>query len=822
MKISYAALIIALGTGFVATDFAAAQEASDTNVVVTGTRVAKRTALDTAAPVDVISSSAITNQGTSELAQALSVSLPSLNFPRPSLTDGTDSVRPATLRGLAPDQTLVLVNSKRRHSSSLVNLNGSIGRGSSAVDLNTIPSSIISTVEVLRDGASAQYGSDAIAGVVNIRLKQASSGGGVTASYGEYNTTVDTDYMPVSAGAFYDVSKLAKYKKHDGASTNLSAWAGLPLGTAGFLTVAADYSHKEHTVRTAPDWRQQYTGTTATSANEVAINRYNAWYGDPDIDQYTVFANAGYDLSDSAKLYGWASYQNREALSAGYFRRSNDSRNVVSIYPDGFLPLISPLVKDASFGSGMQWKAGEWDMDLSLVGGYNSVDYTIKNTLNRSFGAASKTEFDAGGFDYTQLVVNLSGTRGYDVGFAKPLNVSTGIEARSEAYSIKAGEYESYANGGVLLNGSPTPSGSQVFPGFTPANETKKERNSIAGYVDLETNITEPWLVSAAIRGENYEGFGSTATGKLATRYDFSPNFAIRASVQNGFRAPSLQQIGFTATSTNFINGVGYEITTFQPDSDVAKALGAKPLKAEKSVNYALGAVARFGRISATVDAYQINLKDRIVLSENLTQTQVRNYLISQGFIGVGGGRFFINGVDTETKGLDLIVSAPYATDNFGKFNFTFSANFNDTKVTKTPTTPELASLGISSTGLFSRVNVLTFEKGTPKDKYSLNTDWTLDKFGATLRATRYGEVLSPGSTAAFDVVLEPKVVIYLEGRYQITKSVKLALGAENITDEYPTKTPYAVNSTSNTPFSTYGPFGHNGRYIYGRVSYSW
>ncbi|MFZ5720125.1 MAG: TonB-dependent receptor plug domain-containing protein [Pseudomonadota bacterium] len=789
-------------------------------IVVTGTRAANRTALDTAAPVDVISQEVLNRVGVTEVNQALSVALPSFNFPRPGLADGTDTIRPATLRGLAPDQTLVLVNSKRRHSASLVNVNGTIGRGSSAVDLNTIPSAIVQSVEVLRDGASAQYGSDAIAGVINVRLREASSGGNISATYGARVTEVSTLVAAVPTGATWTVADKAKYDRTDGETVNLSGWVGLPLGPDGFVTLAAEYLNQNKTIRTAPDWRQQYPLVNgAFDPREASFDRYNAWYGEPDVEQYTLFANAGYDLSDTASLYGWASYQNRDATSAGFFRRALDDRNIIQIYPDGFLPLINPEVEDLSGAVGVAWKLGEWEMDTSVVYGSNRMDFTIRDTLNRSIGPSSKTVFDAGGFKYEQAVFNFSGVRTFDAGLASPLNVAAGIEVRREGYEIFAGEPDSYRNGGVLLpNGQPAASGAQVFPGFRPSNEVDKHRTSVGAYLDLEANLTEQLLASAAVRAEHYSDFGETVTGKLALRYDFNDSFALRASVQNGFRAPSLQQQYFTATSTNFINGVPFDITTFPATDPVAAALGAQPLDAEESLNFAVGAVFRSGDFSLTIDAYRIDVDDRIVLSENLTQANVRAFLTAQGFIGVGGGRFFINGVDTETMGVDIIANYRVTTDAAGTFAFTAAANFNDTDVTKVPATPQLSALNPAPV-LFDRVNVLTFEEGAPDSKLTGSVDWTMGPLGATLRATRYGEVLSPGTTAAQDLKLSAKTVVDVEARWNVTEMLRVSVGADNVFDEYPTRTPPNLNTTSNTPFSNYSPFGRSGRYVYGRVS---
>ncbi|MCK7595483.1 TonB-dependent receptor plug domain-containing protein [Pseudomarimonas salicorniae] len=789
-------------------------------VVVTGTRVSNRSAGETPAPIDVVGVETLQRTGAPELNQALSVALPSFNFPRPGLADGTDTVRPATLRGLAPDQSLVLVNSKRRHAAALVNVNGTVGRGSSAVDLNTIPMAAVQSVEVLRDGASAQYGSDAIAGVINVILRRAAEGGNATVSYSQRDTEYTTPTTPPPAGAIWSAPSRISRDLTDGETVTVSAWKGFALGDAGYFTLSAEYKDAERTERGGYDYRQQYPLVNgAFDPREANFDRFNAWYGEPEVEQKTVFANFGIDYESGSRLYGWASLQDREARSAGFYRRALDARNVIEIYPDGFLPIIAPDVDDSSAAIGYEWQWNNWFMDTSLVYGKNEMQFTIENTLNRSLGPASGTEFDAGGFDYDQLVFNFSGVNSLDVdGLASALNVAAGIEARRESYSIFAGEPDSYRNGGVLLNGNPTASGAQVFPGFRPSNEVNEDRTAVGVYVDFEANLTENLLGSAAVRAEDYSDFGSNLTGKLAMRYDFSTAFALRGSMQNGFRAPSPQQQFFTATSTNFINGVPFDITTFPVDDPIARALGARPLDAEESVNFSLGAVMSLGDVTVTVDAYRIDIDDRIVLSENLVATNVRDFLTSRGFIGIGGGRFFINGVDTETQGVDVVVSWPWDTENLGKFDFTLAGNYNETEVTRVPTTAELSALDPAPV-LFGRINVLTFEEGNPKDKLAAIVNWSQGMLGATLRATRYGEVLDPGTSAATDFRLPSKTLVDLEGRVQFTDSLRLAIGAENVFDQYPEAFPISRNGTGNTPFSNYSPFGRSGRLVYARLS---
>jgi iron complex outermembrane receptor protein len=807
--------------------FAQAAPAADENaatVVVTGTRVANRTALDTAAPIDIISAESLKNAGTTEIAQALSIALPSLNFPRPGLTDGTDTVRPATLRGLAPDQTLVLVNSKRRHSSALVNVNGTVGRGSASVDMNTIPTAIVRNIEVLRDGASAQYGSDAIAGVVNIRLRTDRTGGEATVTYGARKTEYDVLSDVPPAGATWGAGPGSR-SLTDGQTGTVSMWKGLPWGESGFVTIAAEYKDQKHTERSGYDMRAAYAKVNgAFDPREATFNRFDTWYGEPEMKQATLFANAANPLGNGVKLYGWASYQNRDAKSAANVRRAVQDQNIASIYPDGFIPFIVPNVEDFSATGGINWVMGDWDMDASLGYGKNKMRFDLENTLNRSIGPTSKTAFFAGGFSYDQTVLNLTGVRTIPMdSLASPLNLAIGAEARREGYILEAGEPDSYRTGPALLaSGALAPPGAQGFPGYRPADASDSNRTAVGAFIDLEANVTKQLLASVAVRAEHYSDFGNSLAGKLAARYDFTPNFSLRGSAQNGFRAPSPQQQGFAATSTIFINGVPFDLTTFKPGDPVAVALGAKPLDAEKSRNLSLGAVLRSGKVSLTVDAYRIKIKDRIVLSENLIESTVpglTNFLKARGFSS-GGGRFFINGVDTTTDGVDVVLNAPYNADSAGKFDFTLAANVNRTEVTKLPAATTLTAFNPAPV-LFGRVNVLTFEKGTPKNKLSANVNWKLGQWGATARATRYGEAISPGTTAALDFTLTAKTLVDLEARYALSSRMNLAVGADNVFDVYPDAFPTALNTTGAAMFSNYSPFGRSGRFVYARASYS-
>jgi len=790
---SGAALLIAGG--------ASAQEASapaaDTDataiddIVVTGSRVPSRSRLDTLAPVDVVTAETLSNRGTTEFATALAQTVPSLSFARPSANDGSDSIRPATLRGLSPDQTLVLVNGTRRHASALVNVNGTVGRGSAAVDLNAIPTGALDRVEVLRDGASAQYGSDAIAGVINLRLKEAREGGGASVTYGQYATTVKT--------------ARGERDETDGRTITASAWQGLGLGSDGYLTLSAEYLNREPTNRSDLDPR-------------VTPNAVTARLGDPKVEQWTVFANAGKPLNADWEAYGWAGYQDRDSEGAAFPRLANNANNVPSIYPNGFLPKIAINSKDLSLAGGVKGEIAGWSADFSLVYGRNALDFRTEDSLNATYGAASPTSFDSGSLIYDQLVFGADFTRQIEVGLSGPLNFAWGLEARREGYKIEAGQPESW-NRGPLGSNTALAGGAQGFVGFQPSNEVDEDRDAVALYADVEIPLTDKLTVEGALRVEDYSDFGDAQTGKLAARYDFSPNFALRGSISTGFRAPSLQQSFFTSTSSVIQNGAVVETGTFPATSEVATALGARALKPETSTNYSLGAVVRLGNFDLTVDAYRIEIEDQIVLSELINRSfspQVAGLLDP---LGVQAARFFLNGVTTETEGVDIVGRYRLRTETAGNWDFTVAANVNDVSVTKLPTSSSVLN---PVPTLFARSRILTIEEGTPDTKVSGSVDWSLGRWGATARATYYADVLQPGSTPANDYSTGAKTTIDLEARFQVTDRVGIAVGIDNVFDEYPDFVPETLNSNGVLGFPYYSPFGFNGRYGYARLSVKW
>jgi iron complex outermembrane receptor protein len=780
-------------------------------VVVTGTRTVGRTRLDTIAPVDVISGEVLTRQGTgTELATALAATAPSINFPRPAISDGSDHVRPATLRGLAPDQTLVLINGQRGHVSALVNVNGNLGRGAAAFDLNTIPSVTLGSVEVLRDGASAQYGSDAIAGVVNLRLREASSGGNITVNYGRYDTEFDTARGSRSAA--------------DGEQRSIAGWVGLPLGENGFLTLSGEIQERE------PTNRSDYAVPTATT-NGSSVSVLGR-FGDPEVQSRAVWANAGLDLGGGWEAYAFGGFVDKDTESAATARAFNNANNVLAVYPNGFLPLIATHINDYNVYGGFRGPAWGIDWDLSTSWGRNALDYRVENSINASFGTNSLRSFRAGGLEYEQFTLAIDGVRPLEVGLVEPLNLAFGIEYRNEDFAQSAGQLQSW----IRNPGSTQGGGAQGFPGFSPANVTQRDRSNVGVYVDLEGKLTEAFSFGVAGRYEDYSDFGDTFTGKVSGRYDFTPGFALRGAISTGFRAPALQQQYFSYIATNLVTTLvgGAPVTnliqsgTFRVDDPVSIALGARPLEPETSVNYSLGAVFRNGPFELTIDAYQIEVEDRIILSENLGPTRpsqsaqtIAAVLAIIQPLGVSSARFFTNGLETTTQGIDIVGRYRLATETAGRFDFTLAGNFNDTTVDSVPGVP-LVSIPVSPNFLFDRSNILAFEEGTPASKIVGSVDWSMGGWSATARATYYESVLIANNAATLDYETGDDTLVDLEGRYEFPIGVTAALGVNNLFDEYPNFTPANLNApTGSVGFPQFSPYGFNGRFVYGRLSYS-
>jgi iron complex outermembrane receptor protein len=769
-----------------------------------------------AVPVDIITREEIAASGYAETAQLLESLTPSFNFPRPTITDGTDTVRPATLRGLGPDQVLVLVNGKRRHQSALVHLNGSIGRGSTGVDLNAIPVSAIDHVEILRDGASAQYGSDAIAGVINIVLKGGVSSPMVTSNFGLSKGSFagnrcNSSGLNCTPGDDIDFA--------DGELADVGGSWGLAAGK-GNVSVAAEYRHHNRTNRASADPRDQIV---AGDAGRNAVKQPNHRWGDPDTRDVMTSINANLPVNDAGTrfVYAFGGYSRRAATSAGFYRRANDARDWPQIYPSGFLPLIEPTVVDVSGTAGVRGVARQWHYDVSGEYGHNSFAFTIGDTLNVSLGPTlppNKTTFDAGTLELNQFVGNVDARRGFAIrGFARPLNLALGAEYRRENYQIHAGEPDSYRDGGMPNQfGGRAAIGAQVFPGFRPSNEVDASRNSVAGYVDAEGDLVSWFRIGGAARAERYSDFGSTLDGKLTARAQIGPRVVLRGATGTGFRAPSLGQSFFSSTATNFLNlGQGLvpvDSLTLPVSSPAAKALGAAPLEPEHSRHVSGGVVVTpAAALDVTVDAYRIAIDDRIVLSGNFTAAPIAALLAP---FGANGARFFTNAIDTTTTGVDVGASYHVAR---GAHDVRLRAGYNHSEtsiVGSIATPPQLAAF---ASVLFDRIEQRRLECGQPQDSLRFGGNWRRRRVGVDTNVARYGSFCSFTLSASDDQEYAAKWLTDVEASYR-AGGYMLAVGAQDLFDVFPDR-----NSTVNSfngiqTFPSQSPFGMNGRSLYVRI----
>lgn len=816
-------------------------------VVVIGTRRRDRTVTDSTVPIDVLGTAELTSTGITETNQLLATLLPSFNFPQPSITDATDQIRPAQLRGLAPDHTLVLINGKRRHKSALLNLNGSVGRGSQAVDINQIPANAIKSIQVLRDGAAAQYGSDAIAGVINIILKDEPEGISFSAVYGQHATTLEgvpkvgsveqvrgDDFAP----SVVVTPSEENVTRNDGETLTIRGNVGLPLGDEGFFNASFEYRDRNPTNRSGFDPRQQYALVPVPDVSciqsfpesnnclqldprELTFDRFNHRFGNAKVEDITAVVNAGVPITDTMEAYLFASYGQRDGNSAGFYRRAQDSRNVPEIYPDGFLPQITTETNDFSIATGLRGEIAGWDSDFSFVYGEDEIDFGVVNSLNTSFGPTSQTEFFAGSLINDHVVVNADFSRLFEFNDL-PVNVAFGAEYRDEGYQLLQGEPASLPNGpGVGPFDGAT--GSQVFPGFTPASEVDSSRDNIGVYLEFDADLSEDWNVAVAGRFEDYSDFGSDFSWKAATRYSVTDNFNLRGSVQTGFRAPSLGQQFFQSIATVFVDAVPFETGTFSPDSDVAVALGSPGLDAETSFGFSAGFTWQPAPgLNLTVDYYNIDIDDRIVLSENLGGDEVEAVLAAAG-VAATRGRFFLNGADTETQGVDVVATYDWDVGDYGTVRLNAAFNYNDIEVTALDVP---LAINIDADGIFSQREARRFEEGSPETKLNLGATWLYESLRVTLRTNRYGETIDPQGNIAEDEVIGAEWITDLEVQYDFTENFYAAVGANNIFDVYPeTTASFNERNGINTstfdrifPYSGFSPYGFSGRFLYARI----
>ena len=801
-------------------------------VVVVGSRTV-RTALETPAPVDVLSESEIRQSGETEINRTLRQLAPSFNASHQSIADGSDHVDPASLRGLGPDQVLVLVNGKRRHSSALVHVNGTFGRGTVGVDLNAIPKAAVERIEILRDGAAAQYGSDAIAGVINIVLKE------------------NTESLQLN-------SLMGTTGEGDGDQVKTDMNCGFALENGGFITVTGEFFDRGRTARGG-----HYTGTDTTWLNENGLpgDAFNMKIGQSKATVGASFYNAVYPLGGGAQLYSSGGLSYRRGRATGFYRLpgSQPERVVFELYPDGFLPQINPDIEDRSFSAGVRGARGAWDVDFSLTRGGNSFQWNIENTNNASMGAASPVSFDAGRLGFSQTSGNLDLVRPLRLEAVERATLVLGSEFRVENYRIEAGQFESYSLGNgdpgdisrltagvdydTTASGSLKAAGSQVFGGFRPANEVDRFRNSISAYAGLENQVSERLTVDVGGRFEQFSDFGSTANGKLAMRLGLHNRLAVRATASNGFRAPSLHQVWFNSVSTQFVADeetgelVPREVLTANNRSAVAREFGIGRLAAETSVNLSGGIAARPWRnLSISADFYRISIEDRIVLTSRFSASNDAFGAILEPFRGAGvtQAQFFANAVNTSSRGADLVASYG-AGVGIGALTLSAAASLSVTSVEAVNIPEELIAAFRQANGrtpndsereiirstLFNREERNRFEDALPGSKFNLSARYHLNRVVILAAATYYGSVEYKPINEDHDETFGGKTLIDLDVACGVFPGVRLSAGANNLLNTFPEEHRKEANIGSRGFLYSrrVTQFGTNGGFYYGRLS---
>ena len=796
-------------------------------VVVLGTRSTGRTKLESVSPVDVFDLKTLTSEvPQTNLTDILNHVAPSFNSTTQTVADGTDHVDPATVRGLGPDQTLVLINGKRRYTSALVNVNGTMGRGSVGTDLNAIAAGSIDKIELLRDGAAAQYGSDAIAGVINIQLNKNIGTGKAVFSSGA-NVTTYQSYKHTAPGSFKLGDGMANDPKYynnsvvDGQKTNASVNYGWQIGKtkASFINVTLNLEQRVPTIRSgerAGDIDNRKSGDSASTALMTTLgvdrNTFQMRVGQSRTKNLQGVINGGLALKNGGEFYFFSILSNRVGNSTGFYRMPYQSSNIPAIYPNGFLPEITSNINDISLGTGLKGKMGTWNYDLSNTYGQNSFGFNIENTLNVSAyynNQSKQSTFDAGTLLFKQNTTNIDFSK--KLNNSVNLNMAYGAELRYENYQQKAGEEASWANymrktAGVtdVLRGTPTSvkladnstgipaGGAQVFPGFRPDNSKNESRTSTALYVDFEMEPINKLLLDFAARYENYSDFGGNLSGKIAGRYKLADNFALRGSLSTGFRAPSLQQRFLTKTSTVFQGGVAFDDATLPNDSKAAQALGIPSLRPEISNSASIGTTLKINKFSLTVDAYSTKITDRIILTDAFTGSatgdDVSKFLYTTLLANnASRGIFMANATDLRTSGIDIISAYNLQMPKKQSLKFELATTLSKREILgKTKVSEKL--LGRESTYM-SPINKATLVDGNPKVKGYFSLSYKKDKLNLFLRNTYFGEVThieGGGTTNWFYVqVLSPKIVTDLSIGYKLSKSWRFSTGANNLFDIY-------------------------------------
>jgi iron complex outermembrane receptor protein len=785
----------------VAAQTAVADAGSLDPIIVVGTRRSDMTALTSATPVQVVTGATLSDASIGNLSKALQFEAPSFHFPQDNPSTSVQyAVKGASLHGLGPDEVLVLIDGIRYHLNSQVNTGYlGYGRGTQVVDIDTIPVAAIDRTEILTDGASAQYGSDAIAGVINIILKNQNHGEDLNAQYGGYT-------------------------RGGGQTGDLSGSLGFTLPNNGFFHVALEGVYTEPVkAQEAPDTRAFYF---AGNPLESTANRY--WfYGNGQYDKFGLMANGEEPLANNLTAYTLVEAGTRQNYGFGNFRRPDDDGTIRALYPNGFEPQQKVTSLDYDVAVGLRYQTDQLGkINLSLEHGSNRASIYVWNTDNASLGLASGTGGYGGATVADETNLNLDYNKPFTLGFmASPLNLAAGLAYRNERYEIDAGDPFTWINGGQPIldgpdKGNPAALGSQSASGFQPADAGVFSRDVYGGYVDLEGKVLPKLDLGVAGRFEHYSDFGWTDNGKISARYEFIPAIALRASVSTGYRAPSMGQIDYAHTTGIFVNNVQYLQRILPADSAAAEALGAKPLTPEESTNYSAGVVLKgFGNTSLTIDGYDIVLNHRIVLSASLTGSLVSSILTKAGFPGLQGAQFFTNAVDTRTEGVDIVAHKSF---NFGdsKLGLSAALNVNSTVITHVdPNPPQLSALSIQ---VVDRQQKGFIERDTPDSKLVLGADYSWKGFTISPSITRYGTyAYLDASKPANDQTFGAQWVTDLTVAYKINPILKLTVGADNLFNTFPNTQIPAERNPNVSIYSTLSPDGAYGTFLFVRLTAS-
>lgn len=791
--------------------------ASINEVVVIGSRGVPRTDVERPVPVDVIGAKELQGTGQVELAQMVQFNSPSFNSAKTGINGVANYADPATLRGLSPDQMLVLVDGKRRHQFSGLNLNVTVGLGTVVTDMNSIPSLALERMEVLRDGAAAQYGSDAIAGIVNLALNKSVGKGTFKTQYGVTKMGDGATYL----GAFNYGFRLGKEKS--------------------YLNLSLQYQHADATDRSdfynpRPVTGGSYTGiySNTQATDEAAREARKVWptygtfkvgqYGSNQTTAYQGFYNLGYPLANNWSLYSFGGVSLKEVKALGFFRVATptNANSTPELFPDGYTPELPGKTRDLSTVVGLSRKLeGGWNIDLSTGYGYNNLDLWARNTTNPSMGAASPTDFYVGRSAFGQSTTELNLNRNYKgVAGTKSMNVAFGSQFRIDQFILEKGSAESYQVGSLATAKGKAP-GSSGRPGIAPEDETNAKRTNFGIYADVESDITDRFLVAAALRYENYSDFGSNVSGKLATRFKLSESISLRGSINKGFRAPSLAQT-YNSVTTSTVQAGAIIQTKQLPNNDPRlEKIGIEKPTAETSWNYNLGVTAKAGnKFLFTLDAYQIDIKDRIILAERMIVSQIA--ALKPLFTGISEIRFFTNHVNTTTKGIDFVTTFKHDFNRKNRFNASLALTFNQTKITGQRPTPELLQAGTANKILvIDTVSISLIETAQPRQKIHLNLGYQIGKFNFNWRTSYFGEVTAwekPTGKPHITQTFGAKTLHDIAISFAPTSKLSFSVGSNNVTNVYPDRVAlnFAGYSNGQIPYSrNVNQFGFNGAFYY-------